>query len=111
MTRVTFFRRPNGYAAVELIGHAGYAFEGEDVVCAGISSSIQLVSALLSDVRGIPIEEWANKNEVYIKLALPRNRIHEGQDAFQALKIQMNYLGRNYPQFIHVTEVYNDAAD
>ncbi|MFR4972022.1 MAG: ribosomal-processing cysteine protease Prp [Butyricicoccus pullicaecorum] len=51
MTRVTFYRsrKDNLLTAVDLIGHAGYAEEGEDIVCAAVSSSVQLIHALLYD--------------------------------------------------------------
>ena len=36
MTKITIFRnRDNEFLGFECLGHAGYAEEGEDIVCAG----------------------------------------------------------------------------
>ena len=58
MTRVTFYRsrKDDLLTAVDLIGHAGYAEEGEDIVCAAVSSSVQLIHALLYDVQRIAVD-------------------------------------------------------
>ena len=38
MTKITIFRNHDGeYLGFDCLGHAGYADEGEDIVCAGIS--------------------------------------------------------------------------
>ena len=39
MTKITIFRNHDGeYLGFDCLGHAGYADEGEDSVCAGISA-------------------------------------------------------------------------
>ena len=41
MTKITIFRnRDNEFFGFECLGHAGYAEEGEDIVCAGISALV-----------------------------------------------------------------------
>lgn len=41
MTRITVFRnREQQYLAFSCLGHSGYADEGEDIVCAGISTLV-----------------------------------------------------------------------
>ena len=41
MTKITIFRnRDNEFLGFECLGHAGYAEEGEDIVCAGISALV-----------------------------------------------------------------------
>ena len=42
MTRVTFYLSHEQIEAVDLLGHAGYADEGEDIVCAAITSAVQM---------------------------------------------------------------------
>ena len=41
---------------MDILGHAGYAEEGEDIVCAAISSAVMLTHALLYDVQHIPVD-------------------------------------------------------
>ncbi|MBS5164691.1 MAG: ribosomal-processing cysteine protease Prp [Butyricicoccus pullicaecorum] len=111
MTKVTFYRTQYGYTAVDLIGHAGFAEDGEDIVCAAISSSVQLIHALLFDVQKIAVDTLIEDEGAHIRLMLPQNQMTEGQAAFQAFYLHLSELEQNYSQFIHVTEVYNDAAD
>ncbi|MCI8327139.1 MAG: ribosomal-processing cysteine protease Prp [Lachnospiraceae bacterium] len=41
MTKITIYKnQDNRYIGFDCIGHAGYANEGEDVVCAGISTLV-----------------------------------------------------------------------
>ena len=47
MTKVTFSLQEDKILAVDILGHAGYAEEGEDIVCAAISSAVMLTHALL----------------------------------------------------------------
>lgn len=111
MTKVTFYRAQDSYTAVDLIGHAGFAEEGEDIVCAAISSSVQLIHALLFNVQRIEVDTLIEENGAHIRLTLPENQMTEGQDALKALYLHLSELEQNYSEFIHVTEVYNDAAN
>ena len=38
MTNITIYCKNNKYIGICLSGHSGYADEGEDIVCAGISA-------------------------------------------------------------------------
>ena len=63
MTKVTFSLQEDKILAVDILGHAGYAEEGEDIVCAAISSAVMLTHALLYDVQHIRSEESRVGNE------------------------------------------------
>ena len=53
MTRILFGRTPDGEISfVDLQGHAGFADEGEDIVCSAVTSAIQLTHVLLDDGPG-----------------------------------------------------------
>lgn len=112
MTRVTFDRLHSGcFTAVDLQGHAGYAEEGEDIVCAAVSSSVQLIHALLYNVQHIEVDTLIEEEGAHIRLTLPTHQLEEGQDALRAFHLHLSELAQDYPEFIQVTEVYKDAAD
>ena len=46
MTKVTFSSQGAKLLSVDILGHAGYAEEGEDIVCAAISSAVMLKISL-----------------------------------------------------------------
>ena len=49
MTKVTFSSQGGKLLSVDILGHAGYAEEGEDIVCAAVSSAVMLTTVLLDD--------------------------------------------------------------
>lgn len=112
MTKVEFFLSQNKqYTAIDLMGHAGYAEEGEDIVCAAISSTVQLTHALLSDVRKLHVDALIEQDGAHIRLTLdPRDRM-AGQDAFKALHLFYTELEQTHSDHIKVTEVYDHATD
>ena len=63
MTKVTFSLQEDKILAVDILGHAGYAEEGEDIVCAAISSAVMLTHALLYDVQHIPVDTLSRMTE------------------------------------------------
>lgn len=111
MTTVVITHEGGFITGFTATGHTGYAEEGEDIVCAAISSSVQLIHALLYDVLGIAVDTVVEDEGAHIRLTLPDDRIEEGQAALKALYLHMTELEEGYSEFINVTEVYNHAED
>lgn len=109
MTRITFFLSQDKIQAVDLLGHAGYAQEGDDIVCAAISSAVQMTHALLYDVQKINVDTVIEDDGAHIRLTLPADKINAGQDGMKALKIFYTELAVQYSEYINVMEVQNDA--
>ena len=53
MTEVTFHTEASRIVGFEVKGHSGYAEEGEDIVCAAITSAVRLTEATINDVLGL----------------------------------------------------------
>ena len=97
---------------VDILGHAGYADEGEDIVCAAISSAVMLTHALLFDVQRIPVDTLIEDDGAHIRITLPEGvGMDRGQDALQALRLHFTELEQNYSEFLSVMEVHTDAED
>ena len=112
MTKVTFSSRGGKLLSVDILGHAGYADEGEDIVCAAISSAVMLTHALLFDVQNIPVDTLIEDDGAHIRITLPQGGdMERGQDALRALKLHFNELEQNYSEFLNVMEVHADAED
>lgn len=111
MTRVTFHSSQDGnIRSVDVLGHAGFAGEGEDIVCAAISSAVMLTHALLYDVRRIPVETIVEDEGAHIRITLPEGQ-QAGEDALRALKLHLSELEQDYHEFINVMEVHINAED
>lgn len=88
--------------SVDAKGHSGFAEEGQDVVCAAVSSAMMLTHALLYDVKHIPVKTVVENDKAHIYIALPESHLSVGQDALCALKLHFTELEENYPDFIKV---------
>ena len=112
MTKVTFSSREDKLLSVDILGHAGYADEGEDIVCAAISSAVMLTHALLFDVQRISVDTLIEDDGAHIRITLPEGvGMDRGQDALQALRLHFTELEQNYSEFLSVMEVHTDAED
>ena len=111
MTKVTFSSQGAKLLSVDILGHAGYAEEGEDIVCAAISSAVMLTTVLLDDIQHVPADTTAEDEDTHIRIVLRKNGVERGQDALLALKLHFTELEQNYPDFLNVMEVHADAED
>ena len=112
MTKVTFSSREDKLLSVDILGHAGYADEGEDIVCAAISSAVMLTHALLFDVQRIPVDTLIEDDGAHIRITLPQGAgMERGQDALRALRLHFTELEQNDSEFLSVMEVHTDAED
>ena len=111
MTKVTFSSQGGRFLSVDILGHAGYAEEGEDIVCAAISSAVMLTTVLLDDIQHVPVESTADEDNTHIHIELQQGGVERGQDALSALHLYLSVLEQNYPDFLNVMEVHADAAD
>jgi len=73
MTTVKIVRKFNRITEVECDGHTGYGCEGEDIVCAGLSSIVQTALLGLMNVAGIKAGIIRDDEEGYLKIMVPDN--------------------------------------
>ena len=52
MTTVTFCSEGSRIAGFEMQGHSGYAPQGEDIVCAALTSAVRLTECAVNDEIG-----------------------------------------------------------
>ena len=109
MTTVTFHSEGNRIAGFEVKGHSGYALEGEDIVCAGITSAVRLTECAVNDVLGLEAPVKIREKEASISLKLPaglgENIEETCQTLLTALMVYLVQLAEEYPEFISIMEV------
>ncbi len=112
MTRILFGRAEDGQIAfVDLRGHAGFAEAGEDIVCAAVTSAIQLTHILLEDIRGLGFDTEVEQEGTHIRLSFPVEARKDAQDMLESLRMHYNEMQENYAEFIQVMEVYSHAEN
>ena len=71
MTHIVVTKNGEDISSIECSGHTGYACEGEDIVCAAISSIIQ--TAVLGVLMLAKVDAEVKKDDGYLLIKIPKN--------------------------------------
>ena len=89
-------------------GHSGFAQEGEDIVCAAITSAVRLVEATINDVMGLCASVKVNESDASIAFRLPGGLGQTAESTCQnlltGLMVYLAELHDEYPEHIEVME-------
>ena len=109
MTTVTFYSEGSRVTGFEVKGHSGYAPEGEDIVCAAVTSAVRLVECAVNDVLGLEASVKVKEQDASISLKLPSGLGQTNESTCQtllaALMVHFVQLAEEYPDYITVLEV------
>ena len=107
MTRCTLFvdsaSRITGFS---IKGHSGYAEEGSDIVCAGISALvITIENALCQLLKLSPVERGGEDGflEVLLPEKLTDNQMRDAQLLLSTLHIGLESIAQAYPDYVRLT--------
>ena len=107
MIRFTLSQRPDGtLTAYTLRGHADYAAEGDDIVCAAASAlSITCLNSLEAVCHIQPRVSGGKDGLLQVQLppSLDADRLHDAQVLLKALHQGMKDLAEAYPRHVHVS--------
>ena len=108
MTTITFRSEGGRIIGFDSQGHSGYAEEGADIVCAAVSSTIDLVIATINDVLGLAASVKIRESDAFISLRLPGSLGQTAESTCQALltglMLYFTELHDAYPENIEVLE-------
>ena len=108
MTTVTFYSEGSRVTGFEVKGHSGYAPEGEDIVCAAVTSAVRLVEATVNDVLGLAASVKIRERDAAILFRLPGGLDDTTETACQSLlaglMVYLAELHDEYPENIEVLE-------
>ena len=113
MTTVTFHMEGERITGFDAAGHSGYAPEGEDIVCAAVTSAVRLVEATVNDVLGLAASVKVRKHDAAILFRLPGSLGPTAESASQAIlagfMVYLTQLHDEYPDNVEVLE--EDGGD
>ncbi len=87
-------------AAVEVTGHAGFGPNGADIVCASVTSAVQLTANAVTEILRAPASVEVGENRIRIAL---HGCSGPACDFLRALRLHLELLGDDYPDHITVT--------
>ena len=103
MTHVTVVRSKGHIVSLVADGHTGYGIEGEDIVCAALSSIIQTAVLGLMRVAGISAD--VETNDGYLSFELPKlneNDRHNADMILDTMLCGIADLNEGYSDFIEL---------
>ena len=100
MTKVSFETNGDMISKLVISGHSGYADEGSDIVCAAVSSSVNLAASVL-ECGGAKFSMKVGKKTATVILEVEDGEL--GQTVMKALKKELCALAADYPDNVKVT--------
>ena len=108
MTTVTFLTEEARIVGFDAQGHSGFAAEGEDIVCAAITSAVRLVESTVNDVMGLCASVKVHEQDASISFRLPGGLAQTAESTCQSLlaglMVYFSALHDEYPDNIEVLE-------
>ena len=109
MITATFHLDGKRIVSFQVEGHSGLADEGEDVLCAAVTSAVRLTECAVNDVLGLEASVKVRDKDASISLKLPNGLDQTSgktcQTLLAALLVHCVQLAEEYPENITVLEV------
>ena len=113
MTTVTFYSEGSRITGFSVEGHSGFATEGEDILCAAITSAVRLVECAINDILGLEASVKVREKDASISLKLPGSLGQTNESTCQtlltALMVYFTELTEEYPDHLIVFD--NDSME
>ncbi len=99
MIRAEFLESNGLKIGFKLSGHAGYADSGSDIVCAAVSSAVQLTANTL-DLLGHSPDVKVRDNVIECTIA---SKEALGAALIESLRLHLQAISEDYPKTIKIT--------
>lgn len=104
MTRVKILTKNGNILGVDCFGHTGFAEEGEDIVCAALSSVVQTALLGLLNVAAVNVKITRNDDLGILKFDLPQSlsetEMHDSQVILKTMLAGVSDLSENWSKYI-----------
>ena len=108
MTKIIIFKDAENICGFQIKGHSGYAEEGCDIVCSGISTAAQMTLIGLEEILNLHVEKQIKDGFMFIHI----EGVDAQNDAVQTLLCAMEKtlmeIAKEYAKFVKL-EVKKDV--
>lgn len=107
MLLARFEQRKGRLCGVCVSGHAEYADPGEDIVCASVTSAVQLTANTMTECFRKNADVTAGENDIAISIAESDDKDGAAATLLQGLQLHLELLSKQFPEniTIEITEV------
>ena len=106
MTTVQVWRDENGVTGLKVKGHAGYAEEGSDIVCAAASILITTCANALESVAGVTPVLKVVEEPALIAVSLPEDlspeQDHDARIILNTCMQGFDDIAAQYPRYLQI---------
>ena len=105
MIKIRFTHSDGNLVAFSLSGHSGYAQQGEDIVCAAVSSAAYMTANTLTEILALQPDISLSDGKMTVELSSVE--AVRAQDILRGFSLHMEELSKQYPDNITyiITEV------
>ena len=100
MTRITIFKKNGKICEYQIKGHSGFAEEGSDIVCAGISTAGQMALIALNEVLKLDVE--FDIKDAYLHVFLKDFQDAKAQVVLRAMEKTFEDITKNYDKNVRM---------
>lgn len=94
MLKAVFYKDAAGFTGFSISGHAGYGTEGNDIVCAAITSAVELTCNTVTEFFGADARAEVLENEV--RLFLDEKDSTESRELLASLYAHIENIAREH---------------
>jgi uncharacterized protein YsxB (DUF464 family) len=106
MIKVRFLKHEEQLLGFEVSGHASYSDKGRDVVCASVTSAVQMASNTLTEILGAGAQ--IKKTDAYVSVRLTEkhdeNKMSAVNAVLEGMRLHIKLLEEDYRDFIKVED-------
>ena len=103
MINAEFYLKSDVLTGFCIKGHAGFADFGLDIVCASVTSAVELTANAITEILKIPAVVGVLENEV--RLILPNGDFPDAVNFLKALRLHLELLSQDYRENIRLTDL------
>lgn len=105
MTVVRFIKYGESITGFELQGHSGFAEEGEDIVCAAVSSATYMTANTITEI--LAIDADVSVDDGFLSMKLSSQDALKAQDIIRGFELHITELSKQYQNNIKV--IYSEV--
>lgn len=101
MIKAKFFNQGDLLTGFEVSGHSGSAQQGEDIICAAVSSAVYMAANTITEVISVDADIKVDDGYLYLKV----EPLSKTQAILKGLQLHLISLSQDYPKNIKVTNI------
>ncbi len=102
MIKAQFFEKQGSLTGVRVSGHAGFADFGQDIVCASVTSAVQMAVNGITEILKAPCKVRAEENCIEALLSDQGEAVQAAVLLLEALRLQLTLLEEDYGKYVKV---------